>query len=80
MIVDLAKHYYQENLIQLCKNHSELYEPYKDRLVLFYHLSLEKQMYHEELERIRHSLAYRLGKFLLRPFSRIRYIVENRRK
>ena len=73
MIMELAKHYYQDNLIQLCKNHLELYEPYKDRLVLYYHLSLEKQTCYEELERIRHSRAYRLGKFLLKPFSRIRY-------
>lgn len=59
----------QENLVQLCHNHIEIYEPYKERIVLYHKQLEELSCFHSELDRIRSSHAYRLGKFLLKPFS-----------
>ena len=62
----------QENLIQLCKNHSDIYDPYKERVVLYHKQVQELSALNEELDRVRHSRAFRLGKFLLKPFSWIK--------
>ncbi len=62
----------QENLVQLCQNHIEIYEPYKERIVLYHKQLDELSYFHSELDRVRSSHAYRLGKFLLKPFSWIK--------
>lgn len=59
----------QETLVQLCKNHPEVYEPYKDNLLLYRMQLDELYNLHDKYKRIRSSRAYRLGKFLLNPFS-----------
>lgn len=61
--------YLQESLIQLCKNHPDIYEPFKDRLVLYHSYLEEVQNLEEDINKISSSRAYRLGKFLLRPLS-----------
>lgn len=71
MVTELANHL-QENLVQLYNNHPEIYDPYKEKLVIFYKEREIIPVLRNELDRIRHSYAYRLGKFLLKPFSWIR--------
>lgn len=75
----VMEHYKEESLVQLYKNHREIYEPfmkdYGERIV-FNHTEIQDLMdyraRHEDYERIRNSFAYRLGKNLLRPFSMLR--------
>lgn len=59
----LSDSYHNETYLQLVNNHPELF----NLEGMFEWRQLQK-----ELERIRKSKAYRLGKFLLRPISRIR--------
>lgn len=62
----------QDTLVQLCKNHPEVYEPYKE-YVLMYHKQLDELfILHDEYKRVCSSHAYRLGKFLLKPFTWMR--------
>lgn len=63
----------QETLVQLCKNHPEVYEPYKDNLLLYRMQLDELYILHDKYKRIRSSHAYRLGKFLLNPFSLFKF-------
>jgi len=64
----------EEALVQLYHNHEEIYAPYlpqcQERVVLYHDDSPEKLR--EELRQIRSSYSYRLGKFLLKPFSLVR--------
>ena len=71
---ELAKHHLRENLIQLCKNHPDIYDSYKERVLLYKKELDEIAVLKAELNRIRHCHAYRLGKFLLKPFSWINRI------
>ena len=69
MRTNLANHYLEKNLIQLCNNHPEIYDSFKNRVIL-YHKELEDfSALKKELYRIQNTHAYRLGKFLLNPFS-----------
>ena len=73
---NLVSHHWQESLVQLCHNHPEIYDSYKEKLILYfskyYKEEQEIQALRDELDRIRHTHAYRLGKFLLKPFTWIR--------
>jgi glycosyltransferase involved in cell wall biosynthesis len=69
---DYQKQHFDETMIQICKNHPEIYDPFKER-VLIYHNELQKKQ--KELQQMRHmkdslenSYSYRLGRFLLKPF------------
>ena len=67
----LGNHLY-ESLIQICKNHLEIYLPYYEK-ILAYHSRLEEiPRLERELDGIRHSHAYRFGKLFLMPFSWLR--------
>lgn len=67
----LGNHLY-ESLIQICKNHPDIYLPYYER-ILAYHSRLEEiPRLKQELDRVRHSYAYRFGRFFLMPFSWMR--------
>ncbi len=76
MVTELSKYHVKESLIQICKNHPEIYAPYHDKIIVF-HNKIEANTdsigecisLRNELNRIRSSHAYRLGKLLLRPFS-----------
>ena len=60
---------HDEMIIQVCNNHPEIYSPYKESVII-YHRELRKmQQLKDSLESVRSSRAYRLGKFLLKPFS-----------
>ena len=67
----------EEALVQLYHNHEDIYAPYlpqcQERVVLYHDDSPEKLR--AELRQIRSSKAYRLGKFLLRPFSMVRNLL-----
>lgn len=69
--------YKEEALVQLYHNHEDIYAPYlphcQERVVLYHDDSPEKLR--SELRQIRSSNAYRLGKFLLRPFLLIKKIL-----
>jgi len=72
MITELTKFHGEKALVQICRNHPEIYSSYFERVVE-YHQRLESiPMLKKELERVRHSYALRLGKFLLKPFSWIK--------
>ena len=71
----LLDHHLRDNLIQLCNNHPEIYDSYKGELLLYHKESEEIEALNTELLRIRHTHAYRLGKFILKPFSWIRKVV-----
>ena len=61
-----------ESLIQICKNHPEIYLPYYEK-ILVYHSRLEEiPRLERELDGISHSHAYRFGKLFLMPFSWLR--------
>jgi glycosyltransferase involved in cell wall biosynthesis len=64
--------YLKESLIQICRNHPDIYQPYYE-YALESHVRLEEMSRLKwELDQIRHSHAYRLGKVLLKPFSWMR--------
>lgn len=58
-----------ENLVKLCRNHPDVYEPYKERIVLYHQQMDIATELRSELNRVYSSHAYRLGKFLLKPFT-----------
>lgn len=69
---NLTGDYLRESLIQICRNHPDIYQPYYE-CVLENHVRLEEMpRLKRELDNVRHSYAYRLGKVLLKPFSWIR--------
>ena len=72
MVKDLVSHHLEENLIQLCRNHPDIYEPFNDRLVLFHSYKEEIDQLKQEISKIQSSRAYHLGKSLLRPFAWIK--------
>jgi glycosyltransferase involved in cell wall biosynthesis len=69
MVKELVSHHLEDNLIQLCRNHPDIYEPYNDRLVLYHSYIEEIESLKENINKIQSSRAYRLGKFLTKPFS-----------
>lgn len=79
MIIELKKKYFHDAMIQLCKNHPDIYMPYYENIIIYhnyaieYYQNLEKcSSLQKELEGIRSSHAYRFGKLLLKPFSWLR--------
>lgn len=69
---ELAKHHVEESLIQMCKNHPEIYSPYYNWIFDYTDKKDEVSRLNCELNQIRSSRAYRLGKFLLKPLTWIR--------
>lgn len=69
---EMLKQSQQELLIQIYNNHADIYEPFKERLIIYYRESQKAQILKASLDSIRSSHAYRLGKFLLKPFSWLR--------
>lgn len=72
MVTESSSRYLNDNLLLLCRNHPDVYEPYKDRLVLYHQQSEMIPDLQNEIKRISSSYAYRLGKTLLKPFSWIK--------
>ena len=66
---EMQKQSQQEMLIQIFNNHADIYEPFMERLIIYYRESQKVQMLKASLDSIRSSHAYRLGKLLLKPFS-----------
>ena len=58
-----------EMLIQVCKNHPEIYDPFKDRIILYHQKTQRILQLQDALESTRSSYAYRLGKFILKPLA-----------
>ncbi len=69
MVRELVSHHLEENLIQLCRNHPDIYEPYKDRLVLYHSFQEEVERLNKEINKMQSSKAYCLGKSISRFFS-----------
>lgn len=56
---------FDETLIQLCDNHPDVYDSFKNRIVLYHH----KLQWLQGLKgSIENSYSYRLGRLLLKPF------------
>lgn len=72
MITELEKRHTEKSLIQICKNHPDVYSPYHEMIVEYHHQLECIPVLKQELERVRQSYAYKLGKLLLRPFSWMR--------
>lgn len=68
MITKLTSNHSQM-ILQMMLNHADLYKDSMDLMVNYWAEDID---YKEECRKIRSSYAYRLGKFLLRPFSFIR--------
>lgn len=66
---DLHKQHLKQAYLQVFNNHREIYEPFCDRLFLFEDLYERNNNLKSELQGLRASRAYRLGKSLIRPFS-----------
>ena len=69
---DYQKQHFDETLVQICKNHPDIYAPFKDRVIIYHNELLKKQ---QELQQMQHlkdsvenSYSYRFGRFLLKPF------------
>lgn len=69
---DYQKQHRDETFVQICKNHPEVYGPFKERIIIYHNELLKK---HKELQQIQHmkdslenSYSYSLGRFLLKPF------------
>ena len=60
---------FSQMILQMMLNHADLYKDSMDLMVNYWAEDID---YKEECRKIRSSYAYRLGKFLLRPFSFIR--------
>ncbi len=69
---ELSNKYEEITLIQICKNHPEIYSPYFERVLEYHHRMGRIQVLQWELDKIRCSHAYKLGKTLVRPFSWIK--------
>lgn len=69
MVKDLVSHHLEENLIQLCRNHPDIYKPYYDRIVLYHSYTEETERLKKEVSNIQNSNAYHLGKLLLKPLK-----------
>ena len=69
MITKLTSNHSQM-ILQMMLNHADLYKDSMDLMVNYWAEDID---YKEECRKIRSSYAYRLGKFLLRPFSFIRH-------
>lgn len=68
----LHQHHLSQAYLQIFKNHREIYEPFCDRLFLYDHVKEENNRLNTQIQNLRESHAYRLGKYILRPFSIIR--------
>ena len=66
---ELNLNHLEQTYLQLFKNHREVYEPFCGKLFLYPQVLEEKELLTKELDKVRSSHAYRIGKFLLRPFS-----------
>ena len=73
MVTELAKHHVEESLIQICKNHPEIYSPYYYQIFYYQNINEEVSKLTREIKQIRSSHTYRLGKFLLKPLSLLRH-------
>lgn len=69
----------EESFIQICKNHQDVYSPYFDKIVYFHNypedyddLISTNIFLSKELEKIRLSRAYHIGKLILKPISWLR--------
>lgn len=76
---DLKQGHLDETWIQLCKNHPEVYAPYYNQIIIFHNkmeeglkIVEENLFLKNELDRVHSSHAYRIGKFILKPFSWLR--------
>lgn len=56
---------FDETLIQLCNNHPEIYDTFKNKVVLYHH---KLQWALKMKDSIESSYSYRIGSFLLKPF------------
>ena len=72
MVTESSSRYLNENLLLVCRHHPDIYEPYKDRIVMYYQQLEKIPELQSELESVYSSHAYRLGKFLLKPLSWIK--------
>lgn len=74
--VELKNKFFHEAMIQLCKNHPDVYMSYYENIIVYHNYTIEYfhnletcTILRKELEGIRSSRAYRLGKLLLKPIT-----------
>lgn len=72
MLTELTRSHSQDSLIQLYTNHQAIYKPYINKIIIYHNKEHELKNMQKEIERLKASHAYQLGKFFLRPFSWMR--------
>lgn len=68
---ELSMHFNDKMLIQICNNHPDIYDQYKEQIVLYQNRIRDLEEINQALEKALSSRAYKLGKTLLKPFSLI---------
>lgn len=63
----------QTLLRQIYHNHEELYQPYLQDIVFFHEMWGHNEWLYHRADLVRHSHAYRIGKFILKPLTWIRH-------
>ena len=69
MSTNLNSKHLEQAYLQLFINHRDVYEPYCSRLFFYNQLIEEISHLKNEMKNLRSSNSYRIGKFLLKPFS-----------
>ena len=64
---ELSMHHNDSMLLQVCRNHPNIYNPYKEHIVLYKKRILELEEINQTLKKSLNSRAYRLGKALFKP-------------
>lgn len=62
----------QELLRQIYHNHQHLYESFHQDIVFFHEMWTHNEWLYHRADLVRHSHAYRIGKFILKPLTWIR--------
>lgn len=74
MSTELSGEKNEAMLIQLCINHPDIYEPYKQRVLVYHNQIQELKELNQSLEKSTNSRAYLLGKSLLKPLYSLKKI------
>lgn len=73
---ELSKSHFDEMLVQVYNNHPNIYDSYKQYVVLYKNRIRELSEHNHSLERTLNSRAYRVGTALLKPLYSIKRLIK----
>lgn len=76
MSTELSKSHFDEMLVQVYNNHPNIYDSYKQYVVLYKNRIRELSEHNHSLERTLNSRAYRIGIALLKPFYSLKRLIK----